>query len=195
MVAMNWDRGAGVLPTTHRRMTAEEYFRLPEGPPYFQLIDGELFMSPSPNFFHQEVVGNIYAAIRNYLRSVSLGKVILAPSDVHFDGGNVYQPDVFYIRNERLGIVDEHGAKGAPDLVIEVISGSTGRLDLGPKKTVYAQRGVVEYWVVLPLTSEVEVYRFAESADAPVERLKTGETLTTPLLPGFELPVAEIFAR
>ena len=192
---MNWDRGASVLPTTHRRMTAEEYFQLPEGPPYFQLIDGELFMSPSPNFFHQEVVGNLFAAMREYIRRDRIGKVVIAPSDVLFDKDNVYQPDVFFIRNERLGIVDKHGAKGAPDLVAEVISGSTGRLDLGPKRMVYAKSGVLEFWAILPDTREVEVFRFAESTDAPVAKLGGDATLTTPVLPGFGLPLAELFAE
>ncbi len=192
---MNWDRGASVLPTTHRHMTAEEYYQLPEGPPHFQLIDGELFMSPSPNFFHQEVALNLASAIRQYLRRKPLGKVVIAPSDVEFDQDNVYQPDVFFIRSERLGIVDKHGAKGAPDLVAEIISGSTGRLDLGPKKTVYAAKGVIEYWVVLPETREVEVYRFAENADVPVAKYAGTATLTTALLPGFELPLAELFAQ
>jgi Uma2 family endonuclease len=192
---MNWDRGAGVLPTTHRRMTAEEYYQLPEGPPYFQLIDGELFMSPSPNFFHQEIIGNIFAAIHRYLRKNRIGKVIVAPSDVQFDENNIFQPDVFFIRNERLDIVDKHGAKGAPDLVVEVISGSTGRLDLGPKMTIYAEKGVLEYWVVLPLTREIEISRLPDSATAPASKLADGELLATPLLPGFELAVAEIFAQ
>lgn len=192
---MNWDRGAGVLPTTHRRMTAEEYYRLPDGPPYFQLIDGELFMSPSPHFFHQEIVLNIASAIREYLRKSPIGKVVVAPSDVEFDKDNVFQPDVFFIRNERLGIVDEHGAKGAPDLVAEVISGSTGRLDLGPKKMVYAQKGVREHWVVLPETRSVEVYRLPESSSEPVLKLGEGAVLVTPLLPGLELSLADVFAR
>lgn len=192
---MNWDRGAGILPTTHRRMTAEEYYQLPEGPPHFQLIDGELFMSPSPHFFHQEIILNIAAPIREYLRKNPIGKVIVAPSDVEFDKDNVFQPDVFFIRTERLGIVDNHGAKGAPDLVVEVISGSTGRLDLGPKKMIYAQKGVLEYWVVLPETRTVEVYRLPSDPDRPAQTLAVGETLATPLLPGVELPLAEIFAR
>src|SRR5207248_11540975 len=123
---MNWDRGAGVLPTTQRRMTAEEYYKLPEGPPYFQLIDGELIMSPSPNVYHHEIVGNLFSIIREYLLRNPIGKVIVAPSDVELDKDNVYQPDVFYIRNERLNIVDKHGPKGAPDIVTEVLSGSTG---------------------------------------------------------------------
>jgi Uma2 family endonuclease len=152
-------------------------------------------MSPSPHFFHQEIVGNIYLAIREYLRKNPIGKVILAPSDVEFDKDNVFQPDVFFIRTERLGIVDKHGAKGAPDLVAEVISGSTGRLDLGPKKAVYARKGVHEYWVVLPEERALEVYRFAESPDEPVLKLEEGANLTTPLLPGFELALTEVFAH
>lgn len=176
-------------------MTADEYYALPEGPPYFQLIDGELFMSPSPNFFHQEIVINIASPIREYLRRNRIGKVVIAPSDVEFDKGNIYQPDVFFIRNERLGIVDKHGAKGAPDLVVEVISGSTGRLDLGPKKMVYAAKGVIEFWAVLPRTSEVEIYRLQDSADSPAKVLHSGDVVTTDILPGFALAVAEIFAQ
>lgn len=191
---MNWDRGAGVLPTTHRHMTAEEYYQLPEGPPYFQLIDGELFMSPSPQFFHQEIILNIASTIREYLRQNPIGKVVLAPSDVEFDKDNVFQPDIFFIRKERLGIVDKHGTKGAPDLVVEVISGSTGRLDLGPKKMIYAQTGVLEYWVVLPASRTIEVYRLPDSAEQPAATLAEGVSLTTPLLPGFALPVVEVFA-
>lgn len=183
-----------MLPTTHRHMTAEEYYQLPEGPPYFQLIDGELFMSPSPHFYHQEILLNIAFAIRSYLRTNPIGKVIVAPSDVEFDKDNVFQPDVFFIRKERLGIVDKHGSKGPPDLVVEVISGSTGRLDLGPKRMVYAQTGVLEYWVVLPDARTVEIYRLPESADQPAQSLEGNSSLITPLLPGLELPLAEIFA-
>lgn len=151
-------------------------------------------MSPSPNFYHQEIIGNIFFLLRAYLRRNSIGKVVLAPSDVEFNKNNVFQPDVFFIRTERLGIVDKHGAKGAPDLVVEVISGSTGRLDLGPKRMVYAQTGVLEYWVVLPDSRTVEVYRLPESADQPAQTLAEGVSLTTPLLPGLELPLEEIFA-
>jgi len=192
---MTWDRGTGVLPTTHRRMTAEAYYQLPEGPPYFQLIDGELFMSPSPQFFHQEIVLNLAFALRGYLRRSPLGKVIVAPSDVEFDKDNIFQPDLYFIRQERLGIVDEHGVKGAPDLIVEVVSASTGQLDLGPKKSIYARYGVEEYWVVWPRTKEVEIYRLGDSVDLPARKLVDGEALRSALLPGLELPLSDIFAR
>lgn len=114
---------------------------------------------------------------------------------MRFDKDNVYQPDVFFIRTERLGIVDKHGAKGAPDLVAEVISGSTGRLDLGPKRMIYAQSGVREFWAILPDSREVEIFRFAEAADKSIATLGGDATLTTPVLPGFALPFAELFAE
>jgi len=191
---MNWDRGAGVLPTTHRHMSAEDYFALPEGPPYFQLIDGELFMSPSPHFFHQEIAGNIFAALHQDLRHHPLGKVVIAPSDVQLDEGNVFQPDVFFIRNEQLKCVDEHGLKGAPPLVVEVISGATGRLDQGPKKTLYAAHGVEEMWLVLPEKRQIEVWRFAADRLSPAATFHLGQSLSTPLLPGLELALSEVFA-
>lgn len=183
------------MPTTHRHMTADEYYQLPEGPPYFQLIDGELFMSPSPNFFHQKIVVKLTAAIAVYLEAHPIGTVICAPADVELDDDNVFQPDLYFIRRERMGIVDEHGVKGAPDLVVEVISGSTGRLDLGPKKTLCAARGVLEFWAVSPSARQIEIYRLAECVDAPVATLREGDILTSVLLPGLEIPVAKVFAK
>ena len=183
------------MPATHQHMSAEEYYELPGGPPYFQLIDGALFASPSPNFFHQTIVVELVLAIGNYLKAHPIGKVIVAPADVEFDKDNVFQPDLYFIRNERLGIVDEHGVKGAPDLVVEVISGSTGRLDLGPKKATCAARGVVEFWAVLPQSRQIELYRLAESADKPAKVLGEGEILTSLLLPGFRLAVTETFGK
>jgi len=91
--------------------------------------------------------------------------------------------------------VDKHGAKGAPDLVVEVISGSTGRLDLGPKKSIYAQYGVTENWAVYPREATVDVFRFAGSATEPAETLSVADTLRTPLLPGWEFPLTELFAQ
>lgn len=190
---MTWDRGAGVLPTTHRRMTAEEYFQLPEGPPWFQLINGELFMSPSPFFFHQDLIARLMGELVPFVRRHRLGKVVTAPSDVQLDSGNVYQPDLYFVSTARLSIIEKQGPKGAPDLVVEVISASTGRLDLGPKKARYAESGVQEFWAVFPETSEVEVYQLAASAEQPSARLTVTDSLTTPLLPGLTILLQELF--
>ena len=195
LALMNWDRGAGVLPTTHRFMSASEYYEMPEGPPYFQLIEGELLLSPSPRFFHQRIVINLLVSIENFLRRHSLGKIMIAPSDVELDTKNVYQPDLYFVSNSRSSLINKQGVKGAPDFVVEAISASTGRLDLGPKKKIFARRGVREFWAVFPESKEVKVWKLAESVDDPVLHLKLGDSLSTEILPGWKIMLEEIFAE
>lgn len=184
---------AGVLPTTHRRMTADEYFRLPEGPPYFQLIKGELFMSPSPNFYHQEIVGNLFTSLNAFVRKNQLGKVIVAPSDVELGQKNVFQPDIYFLGRQSAAILTGQGPKGAPDLVVEVLSPGTAKLDLGPKKSVYAEAGVKELWVIWPEDRVLELYRPAGKTEAPAQVLRAEDRLESPLLPGWSIVISEIF--
>lgn len=174
-------------------ITAPDYFAMPEGPPHFQLVEGKLFMTPSPEFYHQSVALNIASLIRHHLREHPLGKVAIAPSDVQFDFVNVHQPDVYFISNERLNILTKQGPVGAPDLVVEVLSRSTARLDKGPKLRVYARSGVKELWLVDKERKEIAVYRFLEDISHPVANLRGRQKLTTPLLPGLKLALAEVF--
>jgi Uma2 family endonuclease len=102
------------------RKTIEDFMSLPEGV-RAELIDGELIMSPSPRPFHQDVVGNIFALLRQFALSRHLGRVYVAPLDVHLPSGDVVEPDVLFISSENLNIVKDW-IRGAPDLVIEVIS-------------------------------------------------------------------------
>lgn len=183
----------GIDDRSCRQMTAEEYFQLPAGPPYSQLIDGRLVMSPSPFFFHQSLVLAIATEFRNFLRKNRVGVVQIAPSDVHLDGGNVFQPDVYFVRNERRTLIDRQGLKGAPDLVVEVISGRTARIDLGPKKRIYAESGVLEFWAVFPDEEEIEVYDLPISVETPARRFGRGDTIATPLVPGLEIPLDLLF--
>lgn len=174
-------------------ITARDYQEMPEGPPHFQLVEGKLFMTPSPEFYHQSVAGNIYHLLRCHLREHPLGKVAIAPSDVQFDFVNVHQPDVYFVSNARLKIISKQGPVGAPDLVVEVLSKSTARLDKGPKLRVYARSGVKELWLVDKERKEVVVYRFAEDISEPVATVRSRQKLTTPLLPGLKLALAEVF--
>ncbi len=184
-----------MLPTTHQRMTAKEYQQLPEGPPYFQLVRGELFKSPSPRFWHQEIALNIASSIREHLRrNRGLGEVIISPSDVELTDDDVYQPDIYFVSADRLAeVITEQGASGAPDLVIEVLSPSTAKLDLGPKAEVYGAAGVKEMWVVNGRDKQIPIY-FLQSGELVLSRtLKISDTIETSLIPGWRLQVAEIF--
>jgi Uma2 family endonuclease len=182
-----------MLKTTEELLTADDYRDLPEGPPHFQLVEGKLYMTPSPEYFHQSVAGNIYHLLRCHLRDFPVGKASIAPRDVQLDFVNVHQPDVYFISNERLNILTKQGPVGAPDLVVEVLSRSTAKLDKGPKLRVYARSGVKELWLVDKERKEVAVYRFAEAISEPVATVRGRQKLTTPLLPGLKLALAEVF--
>ncbi len=180
------------LPTTHQHMTADEFAALPEGPPYFQLVEGELYFMATPSGQHQDIVLNLASSIRVYLRAhPELGKVRVAPSDVRLDEHNVFEPDIYFVSRERSHVLTIPGATGAPDLIVEVLSPSTGRLDLHKKRPLYFHFGVREIWFVSPDRQQVEIH--LPDAEDAARTLSAGETLTTDLLPGWSVPVAEFF--
>jgi Uma2 family endonuclease len=175
------------------RITAKDYFALPEGPPYFQLIDGELYMSPFPNRCHQDVARNIGVPLTSHVEAANLGTVYFVPRDIVFTEEHIFQPDLYFVCSARSEILDGHGAMGAPDLIVEVLSPGTATLELGRKREIFAQAGVTEFWAVSPKSKMVEVFRFAERKDGPTAVLKDSDTLTTPLLPGFQLSLSRNF--
>ena len=185
------------LPTTHQHMTAVEFAALPQGPPYFQLVEGELFFMASPNRLHQDIVLNLAYAVKAHLRArPELGWVYVAPSDVKLDDGNVFEPDVYFVSRERAGILTVQGAEGAPDLVVEVLSPSTLRLDREKKREVYFRAGVRELWFVLPEQRRVEVHLpngVGGVTSGAIHVLESTGTLQTPILPGWSLGIAELF--
>jgi Uma2 family endonuclease len=87
-----------------RPLTVHDYRELPEGPPYYQLVEGDLYMAPSPELFHQDVLGNVFFIIRSYLEKHPIGTVHIAPSDVQLSDLNVYQPDVYFVSKSRKSI-------------------------------------------------------------------------------------------
>ena len=132
--------------------TGMEAFKLmPEGT-YCQLINDVLIMSPAPTTQHARIQGKIYSMINNHILQNQIGEVYFAPVDVYFDKKNAFQPDIFYISNERKDIIKENGIYGAPDLVIEILSKGNKKTDLTKKRNVYETSGVKEYWVADPDT-------------------------------------------
>lgn len=135
----------------------EVFKSLPEGTPA-QLIKNNIIMSPSPLFKHQKTVGKLYRQIEDFVEANDLGQTIIAPMDVYFDKENIFEPDIFFISNQNSQIIGEDGIYGAPDLVIEILSPSTARLDQEDKKEAYEHYGVKEYWIVDPNTKLAEGY-------------------------------------
>jgi len=168
-----------------------EFERLPEGPPC-QLIDGELVMTPSATFDHQAIVLRIASRILAFVSANQLGHVTMAPMDVYLTDTDVYQPDIIFISKDREDIIHDR-IKGAPDLVVEVLSPSNARYDLVHKKKVYEQSGIREYWIVFPEEQKVEVLVKRDN------RFAHGDSATRPgivqslILPGFTVNLDELF--
>ena len=183
-----------MLSTKARPITRHEYAMIPVGAPNYQLIEGDLVMAPSPGSYHQNIAGRIFRLIGNFLDASPLGTVFIAPLDVHLSDINVYQPDIFFIRKENEGIVEDHGIEGAPDLIIEVLSKTSEKFDLGPKRAVYARAGVEELWIIDPLKRTLSVFRLSENPDTPAATYKVKQKFTSEMLPGLTINLADVFA-
>ncbi len=161
-----------------------------------ELIDGEHYVTPSPNRKHQAIVGNLYYVIRQYLENRRAGRIFAAPFDVLFSKFDVVEPDLLFVSAERLEevLTPEH-VRGAPDLVVEVGSKGTQKRDETVKRRLYERGGVKEYWVVDPERDTVRVYRQSGRRLHHVTELALAKAdmLTTPLLPGLEIPLTRLF--
>ena len=176
-------------------LTVENYKLLPETGSRYQLIQGDLYMAPVPNRFHQEISRNLQFELHSYLKRNPIGKLFDAPFDVYLDEINVFQPDIIIVLNERLRILTEEGAEGAPELVVEILSPKTRRLDLINKKQEYARAGVKELWFIDPEPRTLMVHQFDPDGVEKIRQVDEEGTLTTELLPGFKLAIAAIFER
>lgn len=179
---------------TDLKFTYREYRALPETGPRYQLVEGELLLSPSPNFRHQRLVAKVFNALFNHVEHQKLGHVLSGPIDVILNDENVFVPDIVFVSNARMKIEVEEGLRGAPDLCVEVLSPSNKALDRETKRVQYARAGVLEYWIIEPSAKTVEVFRLQENPGAPVRTLQSNERLTTPLLADFTLDLETIFA-
>ena len=175
------------------KMTYDQLCLLPEDRQRHELFDGELVMTPSPSHRHQAVVLRLAIALESYVKTHALGRVYVAPLDILFEPHTVLQPDVLFIRQDRLGILGEEVVEGAPDLVVEVLSPSTFYNDLRRKMAAYARFGVQEYWIVDPEKQAVELYSLAGDQLRLQRSFSADATLESPLLPGLRLPVRSIF--
>ncbi len=182
-----------MLTAASNLLTIDDYRELPEGPPHYQLVEGKLLMSPSPNRYHQVICRNILVLLTRHLEQNPAGEVFQAPSDVYLTDYDVYQPDLFYVANANAAILTEQGAAGAPDLVVEILSPATARYDRDIKRKVYAQAGVKELWLVDPDRKQLHVYQLNLQAETPPTTHGTGATFTSPLFPHLTISTAQVF--
>jgi Uma2 family endonuclease len=175
-----------------KKNTCEDYLKTSDDQRY-ELIEGDLLMTPSPVTKHQRILGNLYFEIKLSLRDKELGELFVAPFDVHLDNENVVQPDILFISKERLNIIGEKNIQGAPDLVIEVLSESSAYRDLLQKKKLYAKFGVKEYWIAIPEEESIEMYILKDDKYALHKTCSRNETLEAPSLKDLKIELKNIF--
>jgi len=173
------------------KFTYEDYKTLPAEKRY-ELLEGELVMVPSPKEYHQRISGKLEFLLRAFVQDHALGVVYDAPFDVVLSEETVVQPEIIFISKERLDIITEDNVRGAPDLVIEILSEATAERDRIAKRLLYAKYGVKEYWLVDPQTKSIEVLQLGERGFDLVGIFWEGQKMRSPLL-GMELEPAEVF--
>ena len=184
------------MAITPIKLTFEEFCQLPESMLPHELIDGELRMPAAPNWRHQRILLHILRLIASYVEELRLGFVVMAPIDVMLDRTRplVLQPDLVYISRESAGIISDK-IYGAPDLTVEILSGSGALFDRTEKAALYAQYGVREYWLVDPDGEAVEVRRLEPGGYEAIGRFGRGDTLRSFIFPDLQLLVDQIFAE
>jgi Uma2 family endonuclease len=178
------------------KLTHDDFVLFPDDGKRHELIDGEHYVTPSPNTRHQQISVNLLLLIGNWLETHPTGRIFHAPFDVVFSNFDVVEPDLLYLSNERAAaVITPLHVRGVPELVVEIGSPGTRKRDETIKRRLYERSGVTEYWVLDPETDVVRVYRRERDVFGRAIELSRegGDVLTTTLLPGLEMPLARIF--
>ncbi|MBM3127264.1 MAG: Uma2 family endonuclease [Chloroflexi bacterium] len=174
--------------------TYDDWARLPDDGTRYEVIDGELFMTPPPAIAHQYSLDGLLFAMTSFVKARRLGRVISSPVGVRLPAQPVpLEPDIVFVSAARKSIIAEKYIEGVPDLVVEILSPSNWIYDRKEKFQVYRAAGVPEYWIVDYRAKTVEVFVFEKGDYALLGKWGLGETALSRALDGFQVAVAEIF--
>lgn len=188
------------VPAAHKLTVDELWMLFPdETHVRHELIGGVHFVTPTPITGHQQLVGRLSFEIESYLRAhPGIGQLFGVPLDVVLSDHDVVEPDLILIADDQMEILTDKNVQGPPALVVEVLSPSTRRRDIGIKRQLFDRAGVREYWIVDGKVDRIEIHR--RDADRALRltgqiAADGGGVLTTPILPGFAFPLHRLFAR
>jgi Uma2 family endonuclease len=182
------------MTTQTALITYDDYRTLPDDGQRYEIIGGELLMSPGATFYHQIIVGNLFRELDNYVHKRKLGHIVLAPFDVVLSMTDVVQPDLLFIAKGRSHIISQgKNIIAAPDLVVEILSESTKTIDRTRKKSLYEKHGVHEYWIVDPSDKSVIQLVLEDEGFQPTDPLDKSQTLVSSVIEGLSFPIEKIF--
>jgi Uma2 family endonuclease len=182
------------IPPGPIKLTYEDYVDLPDDGRRYEILDGELEVSPAPAPRHQAVSRNLFVILHNHVADRRLGSVYYAPIDVILADTSIVQPDIVFIAAGRESIGTERAIEAPPDLVVEIISPWSVRRDRVTKAVLYARFGVRHYWVVDPGPSTLEAHQL-EGPDYRLVGAHAGAArFTSALLPDLEIDLGRVWA-
>ena len=176
------------------KLTYRDYAKTPEDERW-ELINGDLYKVDTPNTAHQMTLSDLGFHLWTFVKAGDLGRVFARPTDVVLSDCDTVQPDLVFVSKARADIITRANIRGAPDLVVEILSPSTARRDWRDKFDLYKRHGVPEYWMADPAFRTVWVFVLREGAFEEAGRYGEGDTLVSPTLAGFELDLSEVFGQ
>ena len=174
--------------------TYEDLLYAPDNGKRYEVLEGDLIVSPSSNRKHQRAVHRLHAWLTTW-EDADRGQVYTAPFDVVLSQRDVVEPDLLFIAKDRLHILTDENVQGAPDLVVEVISEGSRRRDAITKRHIYEHYAVRFYWLVDPEEETVRVFELRDGAYGEPIYLRAGQKLGCPLFPGISEDVGQLFAE
>ncbi len=179
-------------PRRKARMSYEEYLALPEEG-IVEWVNGEIIRHLPATASHQDIVGLLFALIRDFIRVLGIGRVFVAPFEVKlWPGGPAREPDILFIGQDRLSGLSDRRFEGGPTLVVEIVSPGSATIDRVDKFREYERAGVGEYWIIDPRhqKQQADFYvRDDQGLFTPIDISDEGIYAAT-LLPGFRLQIA-----
>jgi Uma2 family endonuclease len=180
------------------RLTYDDFLRFPDDGKRHEIIDGEHYVTPSPNLRHQMLIGRLHFEIELFLRQhPGTGRVFLSPLDVIFTQWDVVEPDLLFVSENQTEILTDNNVQGPPALVVEIMSRGTRKRDRDIKRRLFDRGGVREYWLVDPEHDRVTIWqRHSDGTFPRIAELSSEQhdVLTTRLLPALKIPLVQLFA-
>jgi Uma2 family endonuclease len=174
-------------------LTYEDYVLLPNDRNRYEILEGELTVTPAPSTKHQSVSANLFKLLSKHIDDLNLGKLFYAPIDLILDATTILQPDLLVVFSARQHIITERAIEGVPNLVVEIVSPTTSRTDRVTKAQIYARHSVPAYWIVDPSEETIEIYLLEGEVFRPAVTLQGATPTIAPSFKEFEIAAREVF--
>ena len=175
------------------KLTYEDYVGLPDDGRRYEILDGELEVSPAPAPRHQGVSGNLLVILHTHVQERGMGRVYHAPIDVILAPDSIVQPDLVFVAAGREALVTERAIEGPPDLAVEILSPWSDRRDRVAKAALYARYGIRHYWIPDPVARTLEVYEVKGTEYRRVAVHEGAACVRTTLFPDLEIDLGRVW--